>query len=152
MKNSDRFIKICNSLKLETIDIVEMLALSQVEKTEEEVEAILDDEAEVDFELVESFLNGLIVFNRGENNNGKKRVPTTVEDPRSINNVVLKKIKIAFSLDTEGMLELLNEGEIKTSKEKLSSLFRKEGHKSYKYCRDVYINEFLNALSNRDMF
>lgn len=155
MKNTEKLIKICDALQLEDVDVVEMLALSHIEMDEEDAEDLLSGEVEtLDYEVLEAFLNGIIVFNRGEaplKPGQTERIPTPVEDPRSINNVVLKKLKIAFSFSSDDMLELLNEGELKTSKEKLSSLFRKEGHKSYKYCRDIYLNAFLEALGKKEV-
>ena len=156
MNNTDRLIKISNALGFEAIDIVEMFELSDVEITEEEVEYIFTDngEKQIPYEKLEAFLNGIIVFNRGEATlkpGQEKRQPMQIADPRSSNNVVLKKLKIAFSLSSEDMLELIRSANVEVSKDKLSSLFRKEGHKNYKFCQDIYVDGLLKALSEKDL-
>ena len=156
MNNTERLTRISNALGLEAIDVVEILQLSEVEMTEFDVNLLLTGQSEKPFEYesLEAFLNGLIIFNRGEQptkDGEEKRKPMLVGDPRSVNTVVLKKLKIAFSLSSEDMLDLFKEAKVDISKEKLSSMFRKEGHKSYKYCRHVYVIGFLNALAERDL-
>lgn len=149
MNNTERMMRLSHALELEALDIVEIFELGQIEMTEESVELVLSGKTPLDFESLEAFLNGLIIFNRGEKPNQGPRKPMTIEDPRSTNNVMLKKLKIAFSLNSEDMLDLFKVVEISISKEKLSCLFRKEGHKSYKYARDVYIVGFLKAIGER---
>lgn len=149
MNNTERLMRITDALELETLDIVEMFDLSEIDMPEEKVDLLLSGKESMDYEHLEAFLNGLIVFNRGESPKDGPRKPMTIEDPRSTNNVLLKKLKIAFSLTSEDMLDLFKEVEVSISKEKLSCLFRKEGHKSYKYCRDVYVVGFLKAISQR---
>ncbi len=156
MNNTDRLIKISNALGFEAIDIVEMFELSDVEISEKEVEYIFADngEKQIPYEKLEAFLNGIIVFNRGEATlkpGQEKRQPMQIADPRSSNNVVLKKLKIAFSLSSEDMLELIRSANVEVSKDKLSSLFRKEGHKNYKFCQDIYVEGLLKALSEKDL-
>jgi len=156
MNNTDRLIKISNALGFEAIDIVEMFELSNVEISEKEVEYIFADngEKQIPYEKLEAFLNGIIVFNRGEATlkpGQEKRQPMQIADPRSSNNVVLKKLKIAFSLSSEDMLELIRSANVEVSKDKLSSLFRKEGHKNYKFCQDIYVEGLLKALSEKDL-
>ncbi len=156
MNNTDRLIKISNALGFEAIDIVEMFELSDVEISEKEVEYIFADngEKQIPYEKLEAFLNGIIVFNRGEATlkpGQEKRQPMQIADPRSSNNVVLKKLKIAFSLSSEDMLELIRSANVEVSKDKLSSLFRKEGHKNYKFCQDIYVDGLLKALSEKDL-
>jgi len=156
MNNTDRLIKISNALAFETLDIVEMFELSDVEISEEAVEHIFKDngEKQIQYEMLEAFLNGIIVFNRGERKlkpGEEKRKPMEIADPRSTNNIVLKKLKIAFSLSSEDMLNLIQSGGVVVSKDKLSALFRKEGHKSYKYCKDIYVEGLLKALSEKTL-
>lgn len=156
MNNTERLMRLSQALGFEALDIVEVFELGHIKMGEEEVEKLLlgQNASPFEYETLEAFLNGLIVFNRGESPlkpGQTERKPMMVEDPRSINNVMLKKLKIAFSLSSEDMLDLFKVVEISISKDKLSSLFRKEGHKSYKYCRDVYVVGFLKALGQRSM-
>lgn len=153
MVNKERLIKISQALDMEAIDVVELFEMGGYTIEEALVEDILAGsyEGTLSYEALEMFLNGLIDFNRGQKEGQEKRPATMVEDLRSINNVVLKKMKIAFSLSSQDLLTLINKGGVDISKEKLSCLFRKEGHKSYKYCRDVYVTGFLKALKARNM-
>lgn len=153
MVNAERLLRISSALGLEGIDLVEIFEYGGFEMSETEAELLLmgKNKNPFEYEALEMFLNGLIIFNRGQEPNQPKRLPTVVEDLRSINNVVLKKLKIAFSLSSEDMLDLFASAGVEISKEKLSCLFRKEGHKSYKYCRDVYMIGFLKALEAREM-
>lgn len=155
MNNTDRLVKICNAFTFETIDIVEMFELADVMISEEAVEHIFEahDEKQIQFEMLEAFLNGIIIFNRGERPlkpGEEKRKPTEISDPRSSNNVVLKKLKIAFSLSSDDMLNLIRSTGVAISKDKLSALFRKEGHKNYKFCQDMYVEALLRALSEKN--
>lgn len=156
MNNTDRLIKISNALSFETLDIIEMFELSGVVISEDAVEHLFkdNDEKQIQYELLEAFLNGIIVFNRGETQlkpGEEKRKPAAIADPRSTNNIVLKKLKIAFSLSSEDMLNFIQSGGVVVSKDKLSALFRKEGHKSYKYCKDVYVEGLLKSLSEKSL-
>ena len=156
MNNTDRLVKVSNALALETVDIVEMFELGGMIISEEAVEHIFEDngEKQIKFELLEAFLNGIIIFNRGEptlESGEEKRKPMEISDPRSSNNVVLKKLKIAFSLSSDDMLNLIRLGGVAISKDKLSALFRKEGHKNYKFCQDMYVEALLRALSEKNL-
>ncbi len=156
MNNTDRLIKISSALAFETLDIVKMFELSGKEITEEAVEHIFknDGEKQIQYEMLESFLNGIVISHRGEPNlkpGEEKRKPTEIADPRSTNNIVLKKLKIAFSLSSEDMLNLIQSGGVLVSKDKLSALFRKEGHKNYKFCKDIYVEALLKSLSEKTL-
>lgn len=155
MNNTDRLVKISNALAFEPLDIVEMFELGGAIISEEDVEHIFEDngEKQIKFELLEAFLDGIIIFNRGERtleSGEEKRKPAEISDPRSSNNVVLKKLKIAFSLSSDDLLNLIRSGGIAISKDKLSALFRKEGHKNYKFCQDMYVEALLRALSEKN--
>ena len=154
MKNTKILIKISNALDFETADLVKIFKLDQIEISEADVELLLLEENKKPFkyEDLESFLNVLIVLFRGEKplkEGQEKRQPTLIEDSKSINNVVLKKMKIALSLSSEDMLDLFKSVQVEISKDKLSTLFIKESHKNYKYCRDIYVIAFLKAVAER---
>ena len=60
---------------------------------------------------------------------------------------MLRKLRIAFDLKEEGMLELLDKGGFPLSKPELSALFRKQGHKHYRECGDQVLRYFINGLT-----
>ena len=62
---------------------------------------------------------------------------------------MLKKLKIALSLTSDDMLNLLDEAGVRVSKGELSAILRKEGHRNYKPCGDRYARNFLKGLMLR---
>ncbi len=63
-----------------------------------------------------------------------------------INNVLLKKIKIALFLTSEDMLAIFAEAGIYPTKGELGAILRKEGHRNFKPCGDKYARNFLKGL------
>lgn len=173
MDNNDILIRLRYALNLRDKEMVEIFKLGGVEVTEETVRKLLiksketilynhetDDLEEIEEKdenikcknsLLESFLNGLIVFKRGP----QDVKPAQPESPalknnENPNNVLLKKLKIALSLTSEDMLDILKEAGVIVTKGELSALLRKEGHKNYKECGDKYARNFLRGLTKRN--
>ena len=73
-----------------------------------------------------------------------KPVPMTMND-RNVNNILLKKVRIALSLTSEDMLDILSDTGTNLSKSELSAVLRKEGHRNYKECGDRYARNFLRV-------
>lgn len=90
------------------------------------------------------FLNGLIVEKRG-----KKEGPQPEAEAHLNNNIILRKLKIAFDLKADDTLELFASKDIIISKHELSAFFRKPDHKSYRPCLDQYLRSFMNALQTK---
>jgi len=87
------------------------------------------------------FLNGLINEKRG-----KKPGEQPEPEKRLTNNIIFMKLKIAFNMKAEDVLEILNLVEYRLSKHELSAFFRKSGHKHYRECKDQVLRNFLNGL------
>lgn len=170
MDNNDILIRLRYALDIKNTDMVEIFKLGGIETTKEEVlkmlikskdhyddEAGNDEEAEeenikIDHYTLESFLNGFIVFERGpqEVKPGEPERPAiTIKNNSSVNNVLLKKLKIALSLTSEDMMDILNDAGVVISKGELGALLRKEGHKNYKACGDRFARNFLKGLALR---
>lgn len=94
------------------------------------------------------FLDGLIIHNRGQQE-GKT---ATAEKPVAAltNNAILKKLRIALDLKEDDLTGLLQLAGVTVTKNELTALFRKQGHKHYKVCSDQLLMDFLKgvALSN----
>lgn len=88
------------------------------------------------------FLNGLIHEQRGSKDDGEQPV---AEDELN-NNIILRKLKIAFDLKAEDILELLDAANFRLGKAELSAFFRKRGHKHYRECKDQVLRNFLAGL------
>ena len=94
-----------------------------------------------DIELA-SFLNGLIIQNRG-----KKGDSLPVPEKKLTNNMILNKLKIALDLQSDDMLDIMLLAECEPSKHELSALFRKPGHKHYRPCLDQFLRNFLKGVN-----
>lgn len=91
-----------------------------------------------------AFLNGLIAERRGKQD-GKAPVP----EARLTNNIVFRKLKIAFNLQSDDILTMLAEQGLPLSKHELSAFFRRPEHKHYRACKDQVLRNFLSALQAR---
>jgi uncharacterized protein YehS (DUF1456 family) len=170
MNNNDILIRLRYALDIKNTDMVEIFKLGGIELTKEEVLKMLvktkdnyhdevdydgdidedDENIKCDNYMLESFLNGLIIFKRGkqESKPGQPERPAmSIKNNASVNNVLLKKLKIALALTSEDMLDLLEEAGVFITKGELSALLRKEGHKNYKVCGDRYARNFLKGLA-----
>ena len=165
MENNDILIRLRYALDIKNKDMVEIFKLGGVEVTKEEVLKILtkskedmDDEEVVEDEnhikcnnkMLESFLNGLITHKRGKQE-PKPGQPVNLEPVEQqkdhINNMLLKKLKVALQLTTEDMLDVLHDGGIVVSKGELGAILRKPGHRNYKECGDNFARKFLKGLA-----
>jgi uncharacterized protein YehS (DUF1456 family) len=161
MENNDILIRLRYALDIKNTDMVEIFKLGGVEVTKEEVLKILtksnnDVEYEEDNEedvikcnnkMFESFLNGLITFKRGKQESKPGQPDRPQFSKESVNNILLKKLKIALSLTSEDMIDILDSAGITITKGELSALLRKVGHKNYKECGDKYARNFLKGLA-----
>ena len=87
------------------------------------------------------FLNALI-----DDRRGKREGVQADPEKRLTNNMIFMKLKIAFNLKAEDILELLSQSDMSISKHELSALFRKPGHKHYRECKDQILRNFLKGL------
>ncbi|MDR1772969.1 MAG: DUF1456 family protein [Hungatella sp.] len=168
MDNNDILIRLRYAMDIKDSDMVEIFKLGGIKTTKEgirrlltkpqadtglsgEEKAIADKNRDIcnDF-MLESFLNGYIIFKRGkqESKPGEPEKPLfMVKDHRSVNNVLLKKVKIALSLTGDDMLAIFKSVGINLSNGELSALLRREGQRNYKECQDRYIRNFLKGLA-----
>jgi len=164
MNNNDILIRLRYALDIKNSDMVEIFKLGGITVTKEDVTMLLkktndDYEDEIDEEaiycdniMLESFLNGLIIFKRGRQTpkpGQPERPAYTIKSDGSVNNVLLKKLKVALSLTSEDILEILEDVGVIVSKGELTAIFRKEGHKHYMECGDKYARNFLKGLAMR---
>ena len=163
MNNNDILIRIRYALNLKDGQMVKIFKLGGVEVTEEEVKKMLTKvKEEFGFQdadsnetlpcnnkMLDAFLNGLITFKRGpqEKKSGQPENPVSITRRNNSNNIVLKKLKIALSLTSEEVIDILGLAGVKISKGELSAVLRKEGHKNYKECGDRYLRNFLKGLA-----
>ncbi len=152
MENNDILRRVRYALDLKNPEMVEIFKLGGVEISKADVIEMLakvDEEEEQDTlkcnnKMMESFLNGLIVYKRGQQDTNQAP-PAPSNEP--INNMLLKKVKIALSLTSEDMMEIFEEARISITKSELGAILRKEGHRNYKECGDKFARNFLKGLA-----
>ncbi|MER2089188.1 MAG: DUF1456 family protein [Sporosarcina sp.] len=166
MNNNDVLIRLRYALDIKDAEMVEIFGLGGFKTTEEEIREMFsrlkgssnneaqDDEymKELDNHALESFLNGFVIYKRGSQDskpeNSQQQFLMT-KDNRNVNNILLKKVKIALSLTSDDMLDILKDAGVNLSKSELSAVLRKEGQRNYKECGDRYARNFLKGLAIR---
>lgn len=158
MLNNDIMIRLRYSLDIKDTDMVEIFKLGGVNVAKDDVRMMLQriDEDEYGEEIVpegyirvnnammEQFLNGFVTFKRGKRPGETGTQPLTGE---TVNNQLLKKVKIALALTSEDMLEIFDLAGVRVSKGELGAILRKEGHKNYRECGDKFARNFLKGLA-----
>jgi uncharacterized protein YehS (DUF1456 family) len=158
MLNNDITIRLRYALDIKDTDMVEIFKLGGVNVTKDDVRRMLQrvDEDEFGEEIIpegyirvnnammEQFLNGMVTFKRGKRPGENAAPPLTGE---TVNNQLLKKVKIALSLTSEDMLEIFDLAGVRVSKGELGAILRKEGHKNYRECGDKFARNFLKGLA-----
>ena len=149
MINNDVLRSLRYMLNISEFKLVEIVVLGGGEVTQAKMNAYIKKEDEPGFEecpqnVMSRFLNGLIYLRRGKD---ESRPPLAPELPT--NNVVLKKLRVAFELKDEDIISMLDSIGFNLSKTELSALFRKEGHHNYRACGDQLLRNFLKGLTDR---
>ncbi|PZP60437.1 MULTISPECIES: DUF1456 family protein [Pseudoxanthomonas] len=95
--------------------------------------------------LLAHVLDGLIVQFRGRD----ETQPLRPVETRVTNNLVLKKLRVAFQLKDVDMHAIFESAGFPVSKPELSALFRQPDHKNYRPCGDQLLRAFLKGLTLR---
>lgn len=166
MNNNDRLVRLRYALDLKDSEMVEIFKLGGADMSIGDVRYLLTKKDESDIEnddeftenhykkecsnrLFESFLNGLIVYKRGRQmaKTGEPVEMTyALKHDKDVNNILLKKVKVALKLTNEDMLDILEEADVYISKGELSAVLRKEDHRNYQECGERYARNFLKGL------
>jgi uncharacterized protein YehS (DUF1456 family) len=152
MINNDVLRAIRYMLDLSDAKVVEITHLADANFTiaKEDVHAFLKKDEEPGYvecsnAVLAHFLDGLVFFRRGRDEN----LPPRPVEKRVTNNVVLKKLRVAFELKDVDMHEILESAGFPVSKPELSALFRQADHKNFKLCGDQLLRNFLKGLTMR---
>jgi len=152
MINNDVLRSIRYMLDLSDIKVVEIAKLADpafpLEKTE--VQAFLRKDDDPDYidcrdAVLAHFLDGLVIYCRGRNDS----LPPRPVEKRVTNNVVLKKLRVAFELKDVDMHQVFDSAGFPISKPELTALFRQPGHTNYRACGDQLLRNFLKGLTLR---
>lgn len=150
MLNNDVLRSVRYMLDVSDAKIVEIIQLSGKQTSVAEIAPLLkkDDEegfVACDDELMAHFLDGLVYLKRGKD---ESRPVQPFELPVT-NNMVLKKLRVAFELKEDDMHEIMQSVDCPVSKPEMSALFRKFGHSNYRTCGDQFLRNFLKGLTLR---
>lgn len=150
MINNDVLRSIRYMLDLSDIKVVEiaMLADPAFALDKSDVQAFLRREDDPEYvvcsdAVLAHFLDGLVIHCRGRNDS----LPPRPVEKRITNNLVLKKLRVAFELKDVDMHQLFEAAGFPISKPELSALFRLPGHKNYRACGDQLLRNFLKGLT-----
>ncbi|MGX1025182.1 DUF1456 family protein [Psychroflexus sp. MBR-150] len=146
MTNNDVLRRLRYTFNYSDAEMISFFELVDVTVSRSDVSAWLksdndDGFAALNDRYLAAFLNGLIVSYRGEKD-GK----TPVIETSLTNNDVLKKLKIAYQLKSDEILELFKLAGKTLSKHELSSFLRRPDHPKYKELMDQYLRNFLLGL------
>lgn len=146
MTNNDILRRLRYTLDLNDATMIEIFGLGDfIAKRSDVSDWMKKDDDPLYIELSDqhlaSFLNGLIVQRRG-----KREGVQMVAEKELSNNLILRKLKIAFDLKTEDIIELFNLVNKKISPHELSAFLRSPDQKQYRLCNDQYLRNLIHGL------
>ena len=152
MTNNDILRSVRYMLDLGDITGAEIakLAVGELAIDKDAVQQFLKNEDDEEYlncpdRVLACFLDGLIIHRRGRN----EALPPRPPERRISNNLVLKKLRVAFELKDVDMHAIFSEAGFPLSKPELSALFRQPDHKHYRACGDQILRNFLKGLTLR---
>lgn len=149
MTNNDILRRIRYTFDFDDSTMINILKLVDYAVTREQISCWLkkdddDDYASCGDVQFASFLNGLIIKNRG-----KQDGPLPEAEKKLSNNIVLRKLKIALDLKNDDVLAIMASAGLSISKHELSAFFRRENHKHYRSCKDQVLRNFLQGIQHK---
>lgn len=151
MTNNDFLKRLRYALNIKDNVMVQIFKKGNITVTREDVLDYLKKDIDEGFKKLSNndliaFLDGLIIQKRGEKEDGTP-VPQVKVTKNNLNNILLRKLRIALSFKSYDMIKIFKLGGVEISEGELSALFRSEDHKNYKECGDKYIRVFLKGLT-----
>ena len=149
MTNNDVMKSVRYTLEIKNKEVVQMIKDGGVELSVLDVVDILKNEEDEGFvecpaETIHAFLDGLILKRRGPSDGPAKKFSTAEIN----NNMVLRKLRIAFEMKDTDMIDTMKSVGFSVSKGELSALFRTPAHKHFMECRDQLLRYFLKGLTH----
>ena len=150
MTNNDFLRRLRYALNIKDNIMVQIFKKGNITVTKEDVLDYLKKDIDEGFKKLNNndliaFLDGLIIQKRGKREDGTP-IPQVKVTKNNLNNILLRKLRIALSFKSYDMIRIFKLGGIEISEGELSALFRSEDHKNYKECGDKYIRVFLKGL------
>lgn len=150
MVNNDVIRSLRYILNVGDQKLAEIVSLSGGSVTIAEIRNILKSEEDPNFvfcedKLMAHFLDGLIYFKRGKE---ESKPPLSFEFPVT-NNLILKKLRVAFELKEDDMHDILKSTDCVLGRSELGAFMRKKDHPNYRECGDQVMRYFLKGLKLR---
>jgi uncharacterized protein YehS (DUF1456 family) len=147
MTNSSVLRSIRYGLNIPDVKLIEIIRSVGGEVSKEEMTSFLkkeDEEGhqECSHEIMAQFLNGLILFKRGRDENKPLQpiqIPIT-------NNIILKKLRVAYELKDSDIVSIIERAGLRVSKAELGAFFRTPEHRNYRECGDQFLRNLLKGL------
>ena len=151
MTNNDFLRRLRYALNIKDNVMVQIFKKGNIVLTREDVIDYLKKDIDEGFKKLNNndliaFLDGLIIQKRGKREDGIP-IPQVKVTKNNLNNILLRKLRIALSFKSYDMIKIFKLGGVEISEGELSALFRSEDHKNYKECGDKYIRVFLKGLT-----
>ncbi|MBU1820052.1 MAG: DUF1456 family protein [Bacteroidetes bacterium] len=146
MNNNDILRRLRFAFDLDDIQMMKFFRQGGYDATRAEVSDWLKKEEDpayqslVDVRLA-AFLNGFIVEKRGKKDGEEPKA-----EKKMNNNMVLRKLKIALSMNDTDMLDIFGLVGFHISKHELSAFFRNPDNSHYQPCKDQILRNFLVGL------
>jgi uncharacterized protein YehS (DUF1456 family) len=152
MINNDILRSIRYMLELSELKVVQIAKLAKADFLLEKSDVIAflkkDDDAgyqDCSDAVLAHFLDGLVIHCRGRNPD----LPARAVETRITNNLVLKKLRVAFELKDSDVLQAFSDAGFDVSKSEVSALFRQADQRNYRACGDQMLRNFLKGLTLR---
>lgn len=151
MTNNDFLRRLRYALNIRDNTMIEIFKLGNKKVSKDELINFLKKDFEEGYTKLSNqdlnlFLDGLIIKKRGKREESSSKQTEIKITKNNLNNILLRKLRIALELKSYDMIEIFKLGGVEISDGELSALFRKEDHKNYRECGDKYIRVFLKGL------
>lgn len=146
MENNDIMRRLRYTFDFNDTKMIDLFACADKQVTRAEISNWLKKDDDPDFCFLDDrtmaiFLNGIINDKRG-----RKEGPQPEPEERLNNNIILRKLKIAFNLKDDDIIDLLLLADLRVSKHEISAFFRKPDHSKFRICKDQIMRNFLQGL------
>jgi uncharacterized protein YehS (DUF1456 family) len=150
MLNNDVLRSIRYMLDLTEPDLVQITKLGGFQVSLSDFGNFLRNDDEPEYlkcadHILAHFLDGLVIYRRGQED---AHPPMPLELPMT-NNLVLKKLRVAFVLREDDILGIFNDVGFRIGRAELSAFFRRKEHQNYRECGDQVLRNFLKGLTQR---
>jgi uncharacterized protein YehS (DUF1456 family) len=149
MTNNDVLRSVRYILNVSEAKLIDIISLADFHVSKDDITSFLKQEDEEGYKncgdkVLAYFLDGLVIYKRGKNKSGHTQ---PIEIPIT-NNIILKKLRVAFELRDTDIISLIEKSGLKVSKTELSAFFRKQDHRNYRDCGNQFLRNLLRGMAS----